>query len=587
MIWVERNFNMKKIGAGAWLLFLSIILPLSLLAEDEVELRVARLSYTEGNVTVQRVQDREWVEGGINTPLMAGDQVYVGLEGRAELQLEDEVYLFLGPDTYLYFAFLYEGLQQVEIQQGTLVVYSGEVDYSRPLLEVKSPLFTSTLSNHSQARFDVRDRGETQIRCREGEIQVRLEGESRYTVLARQKMTVLSSDPKNYSITPDEGEDDFDRWCAGRYALYTKPVASVEFIPNPASRRVAGLRDLDEYGQWVEKAEYGRVWSPRVTRSDWAPYREGRWVWKEHYGWTWVSYEPWGWVPYHYGRWAYLEDRQWYWVPTELVTVQTVRSRPVWYPHLATFTFGDRGSDISVSIGINGPAVGWLPLGPRDPYAAWYQPQPVRVDRISRSYYFRETIVEESFNYTQVTYSDFQNLFVPNAFSLAAWDAFPAMRSQDVMALSLDTNNVKKIKFGKNAVQVLYHKGAKSEGFVPPGQSMGKKMKDNPSRKMKDLQAQGSYNPKQNSNQPKAKKQSMGAGAGRAPKDNPGQKNAAKAKGVENKQGGPKKSMKSAGGGNPGKGKASEGESQGGPKGNSKGGSKGNSQNKGNAGKKK
>ena len=35
----------------------------------------------------------------------------------------------------------------------------------------------------------------------------------------------------------------------------------------------------------------------------WAPYSVGRWCYRPFYGWTWVSYEPWGWLPYHYGRW--------------------------------------------------------------------------------------------------------------------------------------------------------------------------------------------------------------------------------------------------------------------------------------------
>jgi hypothetical protein len=47
---------------------------------------------------------------------------------------------------------------------------------------------------------------------------------------------------------------------------------------------------------------------------DWRPYTVGRWV-NSNYGWTWVSYEPFGWATYHYGRWAFDRQIGWIWVP--------------------------------------------------------------------------------------------------------------------------------------------------------------------------------------------------------------------------------------------------------------------------------
>jgi hypothetical protein len=40
----------------------------------------------------------------------------------------------------------------------------------------------------------------------------------------------------------------------------------------------------------------------------------GRWVWTT-YGWTWVSYEPFGWATYHYGYWASDPMLGWVWIP--------------------------------------------------------------------------------------------------------------------------------------------------------------------------------------------------------------------------------------------------------------------------------
>src|SRR5262245_26264669 len=64
---------------------------------------------------------------------------------------------------------------------------------------------------------------------------------------------------------------------------------------------------LAPYGQWVEDAEYGRVWRPYVTvvGVDFTPYETcGNWVYTE-YGWTYQCDWDWGWLPFHYGQWAW------------------------------------------------------------------------------------------------------------------------------------------------------------------------------------------------------------------------------------------------------------------------------------------
>jgi len=70
---------------------------------------------------------------------------------------------------------------------------------------------------------------------------------------------------------------------------------------------------LNGYGNWIDLADYGRVWQPGVT-SDWAPFVNGEWVWTDR-GWMWESDEPFGWVVYHYGYWMQLGAAGWVWVP--------------------------------------------------------------------------------------------------------------------------------------------------------------------------------------------------------------------------------------------------------------------------------
>ncbi len=71
---------------------------------------------------------------------------------------------------------------------------------------------------------------------------------------------------------------------------------------------------LAPYGDWIQTARFGAVWTPRHVDHDWRPYTSGRWVYTD-YDWTWVSDDEWGWATDHYGRWTFDPEYGWIWVP--------------------------------------------------------------------------------------------------------------------------------------------------------------------------------------------------------------------------------------------------------------------------------
>jgi hypothetical protein len=71
---------------------------------------------------------------------------------------------------------------------------------------------------------------------------------------------------------------------------------------------------LSPYGDWIQTARFGLVWTPRQVDPGWRPYTYGHWAYTD-YDWTWVSDEAWGWATYHYGRWAFDPSIGWVWVP--------------------------------------------------------------------------------------------------------------------------------------------------------------------------------------------------------------------------------------------------------------------------------
>ena len=71
---------------------------------------------------------------------------------------------------------------------------------------------------------------------------------------------------------------------------------------------------LAPYGEWVTVSGYGPCWRPARVAADWQPYLDGEWAYTD-YGWTWVSFDPWGGDPYHYGTWVFSGAYGWIWIP--------------------------------------------------------------------------------------------------------------------------------------------------------------------------------------------------------------------------------------------------------------------------------
>jgi hypothetical protein len=71
---------------------------------------------------------------------------------------------------------------------------------------------------------------------------------------------------------------------------------------------------LASYGNWIQRPNYGWVWTPSAVSTSWRPYEDGHWVWTDQ-GWTWITDEPYGWATYHYGRWYQDPEIGWSWVP--------------------------------------------------------------------------------------------------------------------------------------------------------------------------------------------------------------------------------------------------------------------------------
>jgi hypothetical protein len=344
----------RAIGLLLWAA--AFALPGMALADDDLPGRVGRVADLGGELFLAP-QDKpdQWVSIGLNYPVAVGDNLWVGNEGRAEIDFGAGQFRLAG-DTNLH-------VSRLDDREFALFVAQGRVNVRVRVLEpgesarIDTPNTQVVLTRPGLYRVDVtNDREHTELAVREGEANVLTAGAVQQ-VLPGQTAVVDGAEPRFASVRNGVGTDGFDAWAASRDRRYDRGRTA-----NYVSPQMVGAADLDQYGTWSQVPEYGPVWYPSDVGPEWAPYRNGYWTEVGAWGPTWVDYAPWGYAPFHYGRWAYVGGR-WGWCPGAYV------ARPLWAPALVGWA---GGSGWSLSATVGAPVYGWVPLAWGEPYRPWW-----------------------------------------------------------------------------------------------------------------------------------------------------------------------------------------------------------------------
>jgi hypothetical protein len=340
--------------------------------------RVARVSYLKGNLSFLRAGLEQWSAATLNFPVTIGDRVYTDKNASAELEVGSYAVRLAG-GTDLTVTNLNDQTMQLGLEQGTLRMSVYELP-AGSTVEIDTPNGALTVQRQGTYRIDTdADGGRTTVSVNSGSLEITGPGVSQ-TLQSGQAVKLTGHDSIEVTSIPMPALDGFDKWSEARDKRLASS-ASAKYV----SRGVPGYADLDEYGHWEEIGAYGPVWFPTTVAVDWVPYRFGRWIWIEPWGWTWVEDEPWGFCPFHYGRWVRI-GVAWGWLPGPYVAV------PVYAPALVAFV---GGPNFSVSVGVGGFGLAaWFPLGPGEPFFPWYH---------CREEYRRQVNITNVRNVTNVT----------------------------------------------------------------------------------------------------------------------------------------------------------------------------------------
>jgi hypothetical protein len=319
--------------------------------KPDVTARVARISFIRGEVKIKRVGNDEWEKAVLNLPLIEGDQVVTGSDGRLELQFNNYAHLRLDHDASLQFTVLNDEGVALSLSQGSMNLRITDLEKARGYFEVDAPKTTIAIEKSGSYRVDAGKAGDTDLQLSvTGGGSARIYSENAGFTLksGRSARVFVVGDNAGEWETAEAGKsaDEFDDWAAERDSTIAKRLAAAHY-DKYYDQDIYGAEDLNDNGEWIYTSSYGYVWRPYSAAinsyANWSPYRYGHWRWVGAFGWTWVNDEPWGWATYHHGRWIY--DRgYWVWCPYSyhrprrswwfpaIVSINIFNNNVCWYP---------------------------------------------------------------------------------------------------------------------------------------------------------------------------------------------------------------------------------------------------------------
>lgn len=288
----------------------TVLLSLPVFAESHV--RIVRLSYIEGGVTIDR-NTGQFEKAIVNLPITEGAKLRTASDGRAEVEFEDGSTMRLAPNTNVQFTKLSlqdsgGKLSTADVQNGTVYVDFAAAKHDQLTLLFGNSKTTLTQSAH--LRVDAAEQG-TSVAVFKGDVQV--EGPSG-SVQVKKNQTVSFDTSENAKavLAKNIEPEPLDSWDK-KQSEYHQVYASNSYTNY--SPYAYGTSDLSYYGTFFSAPGYGMMWQPYFIGAGWDPFMDGAWAFSPGFGYGWVSSYPWGWVPYHYGTWVFLPGYGWAWQP--------------------------------------------------------------------------------------------------------------------------------------------------------------------------------------------------------------------------------------------------------------------------------
>lgn len=283
--------------------------------QEYSHVRIVRLSFVEGTVTLLRPGTTEWANAAVNTPLEEGFQLLTDKASFAEVQLENGSTVRVGELSLLKFDQLGltesgDALNKLTLERGYGTVAA--IPEKTAAFELRSGDATFTPQGKAEFRVDL-DQGRIRVEVFKGSVDVS-SPESSTTLAKNEVLEITPGGAQAATLSENIKRDDWDAWVAERDQQEQETAATQPPGGAIPGAPAYGWSDLNQYGTWSYVDSCGYGWLPNAA-SNWSPFGFGQWSSYPGFGYTWISYEPWGWLPYHYGAWQLDPTLGWAWCP--------------------------------------------------------------------------------------------------------------------------------------------------------------------------------------------------------------------------------------------------------------------------------
>ncbi|HUP24678.1 MAG TPA: DUF6600 domain-containing protein, partial [Thermoanaerobaculia bacterium] len=258
-------------------------------------------------------QDGARAEAEANYPILAGDRLQLGANGRADVLLADGSQLTVDGGSELVFddlAFSADGPAKGNV----LRLLAGRIyldshggwrgDHDQPVVDTQNARVY--LQADGVYVVTASERGYTEVTVRDGFAEV---VDQRGSSIARagESVEVTGDQDPRAQVLAARSETAVEAWAREQEARHGR--GSDPNLEQP----LESTATLADHGDWLE-IDSRRAWRPYVSVKTWRPYNNGRWAHTPR-GLYWVSSDPWSPVVYHYGSWEYDLYHGWIWYP--------------------------------------------------------------------------------------------------------------------------------------------------------------------------------------------------------------------------------------------------------------------------------
>ncbi len=256
--------------------------------------RLAWLTYVEGTVEFQGVNERRTTSLP-DRPLLPGDQLKTQGDSRAEISLGTAA-IRLDEGTALTIDELGAKSVRVELSGKAAIVNVLEL-LEGERFELATPVATIALDWAGEYRVDLASGNSLALSVRSGAATLATSG-GPIQVMAGQRV-VIEGRGAHATLVSARLRDEFDDWVLEREVQ----LAAAEPTPDGA---------YEQYGDWYDEPEYGRVWASNTTYESWVS--SGIWI-SSGFGHAWIGSAPCC-GSIHGGRWVWGDQaNRWCWVP--------------------------------------------------------------------------------------------------------------------------------------------------------------------------------------------------------------------------------------------------------------------------------